>query len=206
VVGKLIILYVGRHGETDLNSEDKLRGWKDEPLNADGIKEAKEMAQNMKKFPIDRIYCSDLDRADKTAEIVAKEHGLKQIPRQWFRPINYGSLQGKPLKEIQDKLDEITKKWETDPTYEAPDGESFDTFQERNLGGLHAILRAADDGEQIMIVAHLRNCLLFHGVAIHGGPLIGKDVHEMAGKTFHQESGAVTKYEWDGSLKFTGEV
>ena len=197
-----VTLYLGRHGETKLNDQDRLRGWKDEPLNATGIKEAEAMGDLMKQYPIDRVYCSDLDRADKTAEIVAKHHGLKQIPRQWFRPLDYGEYNGKLLSEIKPKLLELNDIWGQDPTVEAPGGESFESFQTRNLDGLAAVLAAAKDGEQIMIVAHLRNCLLFHAVAMTGGPLKGKDVQRMDGKDWHQKSGAVSQFEWDGSLTF----
>ena len=96
----MITIYLGRHGETALNSEERLRGWIDEPLNAEGIKEAKAMGKKMKQYPIDRVYCSDLDRADHTASIVAKEHKLKQIPRVWFRPINNGEWNGKKVADI----------------------------------------------------------------------------------------------------------
>lgn len=200
----MITLYLGRHGETRLNSEDKLRGWMDVPLNAEGIKEAHGMADLMKSVPLNRIYCSDLDRADHTAQIVAKEHGLRPIPRKWFRPLNYGDMAGKSIKEIQPKLDALNEIWKTNPDHEVPGGESFTEFQDRNLEGLTMILQHAKDDESIMIVAHLRNCLLFHAVAQFGGPLKGDAVTALAGKDWHQESGAVSKFEWDGGLKFLG--
>lgn len=199
----VITLFMGRHGETKLNSEDKLRGWKDVPLNAVGIREAEAMGVMMSKTAIDRIYCSDLDRADHTARIVAQHHHLKPIPRQWFRPLNYGDLNGKSLADIKPKLQELNDIWKTNPDHEAPGGESFTEFQDRNLQGLHAILSAADEGEQIMVVAHLRNCLLFHGVATTGGPLHGDNIQTMDGEGWHQDSGDVSYFQFDnGLLKF----
>lgn len=199
-----VVLFLGRHGETKLNSEDRLRGWIDEPLNAAGIKEAHAMAKLMRDKPLERMYCSDLDRADHTAQIVAKEHGLKPIARQWFRPLNYGDLNGKPLKEIRPTLEKLNAIWKKNPDHEAPNGESFAEFQDRNLGGLDSIMGRAKDGESLMIVAHLRNCLLFHGVAKNGGPLSGDAIDLMAGKDWHQESGSVSKFTWDGKLHFVG--
>lgn len=200
-------MFLGRHGETQLNSEDKLRGWVDVPLNKDGIKEAQSMGVAMSQTEMDRVYCSDLDRADHTAQIVAEHHGLKTIPRQWFRPLDYGDLNGKPLSEVKPTLLKLNDIWSKDPTHEAPNGESFQEFQDRNLQGLHAILQMAKDGEQIMLVAHLRNCLLFHAVATTGGPLKGKDIQKMDGKDWHQESGSVSKFEYNQEgaiLKFIG--
>lgn len=200
-----ITLWMGRHGETKLNSEECLRGWIDVPLNPDGVKEAHAMAALMADKPIDRIYCSDLDRADHTAQIVAKKHDIEPSPRMWFRPLDYGDLNGKKLTEIQPTLDKLNEIWKTDPQHEAPNGESFKSFQDRNIGGLHTIMRHAKDGEQIMIVAHLRNCLLFHAVAVIGGPVQSDSMEMMAGKDWHQESGSVSQFEFDGgTLKFVG--
>ncbi len=201
----MITLYLGRHGETKLNSEDKLRGWIDVPLNSDGVKEAHAMATLMATKPIDRVYCSDLDRADHTAQIVAKKHDLVVTPRSWFRPLNYGDLNGQKLSDIQPTIDKLNEIWKTDPQHEAPGGESFAAFQERNLGGLHAIMRNAKDGEEILLVAHLRNCLLFHAVATLGQPLIGDAIQMMDGKSWHQESGAVSQFQYHkGDLTFIG--
>ena len=198
-----VTFFLGRHGETKLNSEERLRSWLDEPLNATGVKEAEAMGIAMSKTNIDRVYCSDLDRADHTARIVAKHHGLKQIPREWFRPLNYGELNGKKVSEIHPILLKLNDIWGTNPDHEAPGGESFTEFQDRNLAGLHAILSAASDGEQIMLVAHLRNCLLLHAVAIKGHSLEGQDIQMMDGSGWHQESGSVSRFEWDGEhLKF----
>lgn len=201
-----ITIYLGRHGETALNSEDKLRGWTDVPLNEDGIKEAHAMADKMKHYPIDKIYCSDLDRADHTAQIVAEEHDLKPIARRWFRPINFGEWNGKPIKDIKDKMADLLDIWKTEPTHQAPGGESFEEFQDRNLSGLMAVANNAAPDEQIMIVAHLRNCLLFWAVAKNGGPLEGEALDLIDDKHYHQESGEVSRFEWDGALTFKGKI
>lgn len=193
----MITLYIGRHGETDLNSEERLRSWIDEPLNADGVKEAKAMSDLMKDIPLDKIYCSDLDRADHTAQIVAEPHDMPVTAKSWFRPLNYGKLSGKKIADIQDQLDKYNAIWQTDPDAEVPGGESFTEFQDRNLDGLAAVIGRATDGDSILIVAHLRNCLLFHGVALNGGPLKGKALELMEGKDWHQESGAVSQFVCD---------
>lgn len=203
-----ITLYIGRHGETKLNSEEKLRGWVDIPLNDEGVREAHKMAGQMKNIPIDKIYSSDLDRAMETAEIIAKAHKMKVVYKSWFRPLNYGDLNGKLVSEIQDQLDKLTQTWKTDPSAEAPNGESFEEFQERNLDGLDTIMGKAKDGQIVVLVAHLRNALLFRGVADEGGPLQGDAVDWMKDdhKGFHQASGEIAKYEWNGKLNYVGMV
>lgn len=198
----LIKLYVARHGETDLNAEKKLRGWIDTPLNRHGRKEAEQIAEHFKKMMLDKIYSSDLKRAEETADIIARDHGLNVIPRDWFRPLNYGKLNGEPLKEIQKDLEKLTEIWKTDPDKKAPGGESLNEFQNRNLEGLHKILGQAYV-ENLLLVAHLRNSLLFHEYALTGKPLEGDNVQIMDGKKWAPEPGAVAEYHWDnGKLEF----
>lgn len=200
-------LLVMRHGETKLNSEERLRGHMDIPLNAQGIKEAEQASNFLSNVPINRVYASSLDRADHTAQIVAKPHNLKPILREWFTPIDFGKLNGQKLSDIGPELDRITNIWKTDPEYEAPGGESFKEFQDRNLGGLHAILKTADDDETILLVAHLRNAILYHEVAITGGALSGNEIEAMDGKEWEQGPGSVSHFEFDqegAMLKYIG--
>ena len=136
----------------------------------------------------------------------AKEHNLKPIPRQWFRPINFGEWNGKAIKDIKEKMQQLLDEWKTNPTKEAPGGESFAEFQDRNISGLHAVVNAATEGEQIMILAHLRNCLFFWALAKNGAPLEGDALDLIDDKHFHQDSGAVSKFEYDGKLEFKGLI
>ncbi len=202
----MVKLLIMRHGETALNKEERLRSHIDTPLNEVGIQEAQEASQTLKDMPITRIYHSPLDRADHTADIVAKPHDIKPIPREWFSPLDYGSLAGKKISEIQPQLDELNKTWQTNPNHEVEGGESWNEFQDRTLGGLHSILRAADDGDTLLVVCHLRNALLINAVAKIGHPLEGKEIMLMAGKEFYQKSGAVAEYSWDGSMKYVDMI
>jgi broad specificity phosphatase PhoE len=202
----MVTLYFARHGETSLNTENKLRSWIDVPLNRLGITDAEHMAEELKKTMFDKIYASDLKRAVKTAEIIADSHGLKVIPIEGFRPLNYGTLNGKPLTEIQDQLDDLTEEWKTNPDAKAPKGESFTEFQNRNLSALKKIL-SQNDIEILLLVGHLRNSLLFHEYAVTGKPLEGENVQVMDGKKWAQEEGSIAEYEWeDEKLKFIGMV
>jgi broad specificity phosphatase PhoE len=195
-----------RHGETDLNSEKKLRSWIDVPLNRLGIKDAEHMADELKKTMFDKIYASDLKRSVKTAEIIADSHRLKVIENEAFRPLNYGTLNGKLLTDIQDKLDELTEEWKTNPDAKAPKGESFTEFQDRNLTALKKILNQPEV-ESILLVGHLRNSLLFHEFALIGKPLEGESVQVMDGKKWAQEEGSIAEYEWeDNKLTFVGMI
>jgi len=64
--------YFLRHGESENNRLDRVNGWTDSPLTALGEKQASAAARILSEYPIRRIVTSDLQRARRTAEIVAE--------------------------------------------------------------------------------------------------------------------------------------
>jgi len=64
------MIYIVRHGQTDWNAAHKLQGATDIPLNEAGIKEAHDVAEELKDVKFDVVYCSPLQRAKKTCEII----------------------------------------------------------------------------------------------------------------------------------------
>ncbi len=63
-------LYVIRHGQTDLNKEDKYNCRYDEDINETGIKQATLASEKIKKLDIDLVICSPMLRTKHTAEII----------------------------------------------------------------------------------------------------------------------------------------
>ena len=72
-----------RHGETKANKNGLIFGRWDLPLNKEGIKQAKNVAEKLKKIcskeNIDVIFSSPLKRAKQTAKAISKKTGIKKI-------------------------------------------------------------------------------------------------------------------------------
>ena len=66
-------IYIIRHGQTDLNKKHVLQGRVDEPLNEDGIRQAKAAAARLRSLgvTIDEVWSSPLGRAQDTARVIA---------------------------------------------------------------------------------------------------------------------------------------
>jgi broad specificity phosphatase PhoE len=72
-------LYFVRHGQTDSNvgmSTGEPYADHDEALNKQGVKQANELAEELKDVKFDALISSPLRRAIQTAEIVNKHHHL----------------------------------------------------------------------------------------------------------------------------------
>ena len=111
-MNKLVLL---RHGQSQWNLENRFTGWKDVPLTEQGIKEAKNAGNLIKKnnIQIDKIFSSVLLRANKTAEIAIKQAELFQFfenenliyeRNQSLNERDYGDLVGLNKSETADKF------------------------------------------------------------------------------------------------------
>lgn len=120
-MAKLILL---RHGLSQWNLENKFTGWTDVPLAEQGIEEAHRAGKLIKDSGIDfdLAYCSVLQRAQKTMEIVLEETGKTEIEKHFSWRLNerhYGALQGLDKKEIALQYgDEQTNIWRR--SYDVP--------------------------------------------------------------------------------------
>ena len=89
-------VYLMRHGQTLFNLQKKIQGWCDSPLTDLGIYQAK-VAGNLLKshdIKIDHAYCSTLERASDTLEIVlGSDFPYKRLKglKEW----NFGAFEGK---------------------------------------------------------------------------------------------------------------
>jgi probable phosphoglycerate mutase len=74
--GGLCLIYVVRHGQTNLNNEGKLQGRNGLPLNDVGVEQAKLLRDRLGNLVFDYIYSSPQERAIQTAEIAT---GMKPV-------------------------------------------------------------------------------------------------------------------------------
>ncbi len=148
---KLVLI---RHGETDWNLEGRYQGQSDIPLNANGMLQAKELAEMLRAQHFDAIYSSDLLRARLTAEILARTTGAPLHVDPRLREINQGQWEGMLFSEIRQRYPELIAQRRNDPlSVIPPGGESIEQVRERVLAALKAIVTAHPDGE-VAIVSH----------------------------------------------------
>ncbi len=92
------MIFIIRHGETDLNRAQVLQGRSDCPLNERGILQAREAARFLRERGVvfSRVFSSPLVRAVQTARIIAPELGPEIEPR--LIEMDYGPYEGMELK------------------------------------------------------------------------------------------------------------
>lgn len=95
--------YILRHGEAISNVKNMNSSWPEKfhnPLTKRGVEQIKEAIKKLKKAEVDLIFSSDLLRTKQTAEMLGK--GLKVKPKYdaRLREIDFGTINGKPIKEL----------------------------------------------------------------------------------------------------------
>lgn len=143
-----------RHGETLWNIEHKTQGQLNIPLTDKGIRQARAVGQALKELNISRIFCSDLMRAAKTAEIIAQEIGACVEIMPGLREMDLGCWEGLTAQEISRRYEHDYKLWRTDPSKAVIYGaETLDAFKERISNCIKAIL-SQYFGNNILVVSH----------------------------------------------------
>lgn len=142
-------VWMVRHGQTDWNAQEKIQGLTDTELNDEGIRQAEQTAKQLSAQKVDIIVSSDLKRAQKTAEIIAKATGTKLVIDSQMRERNYGEVEGKHRDEWFVGMAEIEKQYEGKPE----GGESFKELEER-MHKAFVSHRKEYAGKNIVFVSH----------------------------------------------------
>ncbi len=146
---------VARHGETDWNKSGILQGWLDVPINAQGRRQARQLAATFADTDFTAVWTSPLVRARETAEIVAT---VLRLPppscHEGLRERHFGAVQGIPKIELAELnpalLEQILRR---NPAAEFVGGESMDEFADRSFSAF-AEIGARHRGGRVLVVTH----------------------------------------------------
>lgn len=151
-----------RHGQTLWNLAMKYQGHCDVALTEKGIEQAELAALRLADEPIAAVYASDLCRALKTAECIAREHDLPVTTITELREINFGEWEGFTFKGLNERLKlEYNSEWSeamakifTHPDEaQIPGGETFRQVKERATKALESLV-AKHPNQTIVVVSH----------------------------------------------------
>lgn len=152
IIMKNLILI--RHGETVWNTSFKYQGHTDIALNENGMRQAELLANKLSTEEFHAIYASDLIRAKKTAEIIAKHHKLKVVTSQRLREICFGQWEGLTYSQIKGKDPDLLQQWVNNPVaLRIPEGETFVELYER-VGIFIEEVIPKHNNQRVVIVAH----------------------------------------------------
>jgi len=143
-----------RHGETKWNVEARYQGQADPPLNEQGIAQAHQLAEALVDVGLDVIYTSPLQRAQQTAQLLARQLEIPLWEEPRLMEINQGKWQGLLRSEIEERYPELFERWLTKPwSVTLPAGETLEQVQARVNAALDDIVGRHPE-ECVGLVAH----------------------------------------------------
>jgi broad specificity phosphatase PhoE len=149
------VLYLVRHGTTTMNIENRYRGRRDIPLDAQGYQDAVDAARFLGTRGISAVYTGPLRRTIATAQIIADATGVPDIRiLHGLINLNYGSWEGMTAEESE-MFDPVAfNLYRTEPLKcVCPNGERLDQAQERMLAALR-LIGGRHSGESIVAISH----------------------------------------------------
>jgi broad specificity phosphatase PhoE len=131
VADKELVALIQRHGSTTLNEDNKFRARMDPPLDEQGLKQAKDAAENLRDtgVKLERIVSSPMLRAVQTADVFAEEFDLDVEQDRSLISWNLGFLSGKD----RDAYQPILEMYVDNPKLTIPDGEPLEALEERTF-------------------------------------------------------------------------
>lgn len=129
-------------------------GRHDPPLSSTGIEQARGAAEQLAGEEITYMYSSHLQRAYKTAQIIAEPHGLQVETVDSLAEMNFGDLEGMTYEEAEERFPAVYQSWMTQPMEtQFPNGESYRQMRDRVLATFDRILQRHHN-QPIAVVAH----------------------------------------------------
>jgi broad specificity phosphatase PhoE len=148
-------LFLIRHGTTTLNVQNRYRGRRDVPLDAQGYQDAVDAARQLSSVGLTAVYTGPLRRTIATAQIIADEarvpdlrilHGLNNV--------DYGAWEGLTAEEASMYSPETFELYRTCPERAVcPAGERLTDAQGRIAEAI-ALIGARHPGETVAAVTH----------------------------------------------------
>lgn len=148
------LLFV-RHGESEANREKFFAGQADVALLPEGEEQAAMTARYIaKNYQVSRVYASDLCRAKKTGEIIAKASGAELLLCPQLREIYAGEWQGKKFDVLGVEYKDGYTRWRQDiGNCTCDGGESVCALARRVLAACIEIAKE-NDGSTVVVATH----------------------------------------------------
>lgn len=144
-----------RHGETAHNAAGVWQGQLDSPLSDVGLAQADAAGEALRSLHPTRVLASDLARAARTGEAVARACGIPIGYDERFREIHAGGWQGMSGAEVEEQYPEdMARLLRGEDFRRGGTGESVADVARRCAAGVAEVLDGLGDGECLVVATH----------------------------------------------------
>ena len=120
-------IILARHGQTEMNRDQRILGAVDSPLTERGRLSARRLGELVAELKPQRVFASPLGRVQATAKILCQGLELAIQPRAEMAELSAGRWEGLTRQEALGEEKVIRQAWGSRP----PGGESYQDGEER---------------------------------------------------------------------------
>ncbi len=116
-------LYLIRHGQVTNFSGETYNGHNDVDITAHGVRQMEEVAGRLSNETLAGVYCSDLIRTRKGADIIAAPHGLAPQSLPALRELDVKLWEGLNADSVEERFPGAFDAWKRQGAeYRVPGG------------------------------------------------------------------------------------
>ncbi len=186
-------LYLVRHGTTVMNVQNRYRGRRDIPLDAQGYQDAVDAARRLSGVGLTAVYTGPLRRTIATAQIIADAAGVPDLRiLHGLNNLDYGAWEGMTAEEAAAYEPEAHATYRTSPTKAVcPQGERLMDAQRRMIAALQ-LIGSRHPGEAVVAVTH---AVMIRLTLVELNGVEGESWRRPIGR------GSVTEFRFDGTVR-----
>lgn len=146
-----------RHGQTEWNTQQRVQGRTDIPLNENGKNQCVAIAKRLQNTKLAGIYSAPLSRSLDTARLIAEHHACHVEVREALTEINFGAWEGKTAEELAAEFPSLWNDWGwilNPQSCTLMNAETAEEISLRVMVLLDEILNNHKDGGTVAIVSH----------------------------------------------------
>jgi broad specificity phosphatase PhoE len=133
-------LWLARHGETEENVAGRILGRRDPPLSSAGLAQAAALAGRLRDEGVLAVWTSPLQRARRTAAVVAQALGLDAETIEGLVESDRGDWEGRLVAELALESPDLHAAFLAgEPSFRFPGGESLAEQRVRTRSALEVV-------------------------------------------------------------------
>lgn len=143
-----------RHGRTEWNAQRRFQGQSDIPLDDEGLAQAERAAGLLVHLSPTRIVSSDLQRAHRTAAMLADATGLPITTDERLRETFAGEWEGLRRPELLANYGDELALWASDSYVRPGGGETRVEVADRMVAAIQEYVSELPDDGTLVIATH----------------------------------------------------
>jgi len=148
----MLTIVLIRPGSTDYDSQKRIQGNLDIPLNKEGEEEIAGLVTPLAGMQIDAVYYADNRSAKETAEFLAAALDRKSVQLDRLSNIDLGLWQGMLIDDVKVKQPKVYRQWQEHPeTVCPPEGETLSEAHHRVSAAISKIQKKYKDGTVALV-------------------------------------------------------